>query len=86
MVRSSHAVDPKGERSLRRGPCQRPGIMWSTAPLESPWFVDFDGVAPHNRALRIIRQRAKHVKNKPTLRRRRVESFGQAAKTDASHS
>jgi hypothetical protein len=25
------------------------------------------------------------VKNKPTLRRRRVESFGQAAKTDASH-
>ena len=60
--------------------------MWSTAPLESPLFVDFDGVAPHNRALRIIRQRAKHVKNKPTLRRRRVESFGQAAKTDASHS
>jgi len=33
-----------------------------------------------------FRQRAKHVKNKPTLRRRRVESFGQAAKTDASHS
>jgi hypothetical protein len=35
------------ERSLRRGPYQRPGIMWSTAPLESPWFVDFDGIAPH---------------------------------------
>ena len=42
------------ERCLRRGPCRWPGIMWSTAPLESPWFVDFDGVAPHNRALRII--------------------------------
>ena len=41
---------------------------------------------PHNHALRIIRQRAEHVKNQPTLRGRRVESFGQAAKTDASHS
>ena len=37
---------------------------------------------PHNHALRIIRQRAKHVKNKPTLRGRRVEGFGQTAKVD----
>ena len=31
----------------------------------------------------IIRQRGKHVKNKPTLRGRRVEGFGQTAKADS---
>jgi hypothetical protein len=29
------------------------------------------------------RQRAKHMKNKPTFRGHRVDGFGQAAKTDA---
>jgi hypothetical protein len=51
---------PTGALSTQR-PCRWPGIMWSTAPLESPWFVDFDGVAPHNRALRIIRKDAQHL-------------------------
>ena len=32
-----------------------------------------------------FRQGAKHMKNSPTLRGRRVEGFGQAAKTDAFH-
>jgi hypothetical protein len=32
-----------------------------------------------------FRQRTKHVKNKPPLRGRRVEGFGQAAKTDTFH-
>ena len=39
---------------------------------------------PHNRALRIICQCPEHVKNQPPLCGRRVEGFGQAAKTDAS--
>jgi hypothetical protein len=30
-----------------------------------------------------FRRRAKHMKNSPTLRGRRVDGFGQAAKTDA---
>jgi hypothetical protein len=60
------------ERCLRRGPCRWPGIMWSTAPLESPWFVDFDGVAPHNRALRIIRQPAEHGQHQSAVRCRGV--------------
>ena len=38
--------------------------MWSTVPLESPWFVDFDGIAPHNRALRIIGKYAEHLKQR----------------------
>ena len=33
-----------------------------------------------------FRQRAKHVKDQPPLRGRRVKGFGQAAKPDASHS
>jgi hypothetical protein len=33
-----------------------------------------------------FRQRAEHVKDKPTLRGRRVEGFGQAAKADTSQS
>jgi hypothetical protein len=32
-----------------------------------------------NQAAFEFRQRAKHVKNKPNLRRRRVDSFGQGA-------
>src|SRR5689334_20347535 len=32
-----------------------------------------------------FRQRAKHVKNQPPLRSRRVESFGQAAKPDTAY-
>jgi DNA invertase Pin-like site-specific DNA recombinase len=32
-----------------------------------------------------FRQRAEHVEDKPPLRGRRVEGFGQAAKADTSH-
>jgi hypothetical protein len=42
------------------------------------------GALPDQAALK-FRQRAKHVKNKPTLRGRRVEGFGKTAETDASH-
>ena len=42
------------------------------------------GALPDQAALE-FRQRAKHVKNQPALRGRRVKSFGQAAKPDAPH-
>ena len=42
------------------------------------------GALPDQAALE-LRQCAKHVKNEPTLRGRRVEGFGQAAKPDAPH-
>ena len=41
------------------------------------------GAFPDQTALE-FRQRAKHVKNQPTLRGRRVKCFGQAAKPDTS--
>jgi hypothetical protein len=43
------------------------------------------GALPDQTALE-FRQRAEHVKDKPTLRGRRVEGFGQAAKADTSQS
>src|SRR5271170_1681702 len=42
------------------------------------------GALPDQAALE-LRQRAKHVKNQPPLRGRRVEGFGQAAKPDTPH-
>jgi hypothetical protein len=39
------------------------------------------GALPDQAALE-LRQRAEHVKNQPPLRGRRVEGFGQAAKSD----
>jgi hypothetical protein len=41
------------------------------------------GALPDQTALE-FRQRAKHVKDQPPLRGRRVEGFGQAAEPDAS--
>ena len=42
------------------------------------------GALPDETALK-FREHAKHVKNQPPLRSRRVESFGKAAKPDAPH-
>ena len=43
------------------------------------------GALPDQAALE-FRERSKHVKDQPPLRRRRVEGFGQAAKPDAAYS
>ena len=61
-----------------------PGIMWSTAPRESPWFVDFDGITSHNHVLRIICEHAEHLEKRLAGRGARVEALAIEVQVPAS--